>query len=325
MKNSCIAYPERDALVIIRKSQVEFCDGNICAAALLSFFEYWHNIKLEISVKNMAMNKITAMHGEEGYQDESLLQFHNMTELSDGIMGLYGISTIKTARKLLVNKEIITEHRNPSERYQFDHTIYYLFHPEIFCNWLNNRIVKNNDSIPPKLTNRKTENNDSSVKNNDSSVKNNDSSVKNNGTITETSFKTSFKTTSENKDVAIAQKNSKQKFDEFYLAYPRKVSKEKAIKAWNKIKPEMYDVIIADVINRNSRQAWPDKSFIIYPATYLNGKNWTDEIAPSRNNDQTDENTGYQPSMAMQILDPEYCANFNADHNAINSESRRIQ
>ena len=147
--------------------------------------------------KNAALNVIAEDHGEIGCQDTSLYQFHTMTDLSKGIMGLYGISKIKEARKLLVEKGIISEHKNPSKRYQFDHTIYYLFHPETYSKWLNDRFVKTNDSIQSKLTNRQLKNNDRSVENNDRSVENNDSSVENNGTITEITTENTSENTSE--------------------------------------------------------------------------------------------------------------------------------
>jgi hypothetical protein len=95
MRNSCITYPERESLIVIRQSQVEFCEGNFCAAALMSFLEYWHNIKLDMAPKNAFMNKVSVNHGEVAVHDESLLQFHSMQELSEGMMGLYGISKIK--------------------------------------------------------------------------------------------------------------------------------------------------------------------------------------------------------------------------------------
>jgi hypothetical protein len=255
MKTSCIAHPY-EPLIIIRKSQVEFCDGNACAAALMSFFEYWHNIKVEMAPKNAFMNDIAEEHGEPRCHDTSLYQFHNMTELSNGIIGLYGISSIKTARKLLVEKKIISEHKNPSGRYGFDHTIYYLFHPETYSKWLNGRIVKNNESISAKsdypiiksseydskpLNDRIVKNNESvnteslkvtnrEVKNNDTSVKNNHSSVEINGTITEITYKTS----SENVVVGA----SAEKIPEFtistqgVLGVDDAIETNKALKRW---------------------------------------------------------------------------------------------
>lgn len=46
MNNTCIQHPTRDPLIVIRQWQLDFCESNHCAAALLSFFEYWHNIRL---------------------------------------------------------------------------------------------------------------------------------------------------------------------------------------------------------------------------------------------------------------------------------------
>ena len=139
MKTSCISWPENKKMVIIREDQVEMCGGNICAAALLSFFEYWHNIKMEMIPKSAFLNVVAVEHGEEGTHDTSLYQFHNMTELSTGIMGIYKRDAIIAARKLLNELGIITEHRNPSGRYKFDNTVYYLFHPEIVQEWLSIR------------------------------------------------------------------------------------------------------------------------------------------------------------------------------------------
>jgi hypothetical protein len=147
MKTSCIPHLPNDPLIIIRKAQVEFCGGNACAAALMSFFEYWHNIKVAMAPKNDFMNDIAEEHGEPRCHDTSLYQFHNMTELGNGIIGLYGISSIKRAIRLLVDKKIISEHKNPIEIYGFDYAIYYLFHPETYSLWLNDRTVKNNGPV----------------------------------------------------------------------------------------------------------------------------------------------------------------------------------
>ena len=81
--------------------------------------------------------------------------------------------------------------------------------------------------------------------------------------------------TAEKKDM----KDSKDTFEKFYFLYPRKMAKKRAEKAWKKIKPEMYEIIIADVINRlANHDGWKDKTFIHYPATYLNDELWNDEI-----------------------------------------------
>ena len=73
MKTSCIRHPERENLIIVRKWQVVFCEGDTCAAALISFFEYWHNIKLEQYEK------------EENPAKRSLLQWHTEEDLEHGV------------------------------------------------------------------------------------------------------------------------------------------------------------------------------------------------------------------------------------------------
>jgi hypothetical protein len=141
MKSSCIQHPANEPLIIIRKSQVEFCNGDMCAAALMSFFEYWHNIKLEMSQRNKVSNDIANRHGDDRINDETTLQFHSLEELSAGMLGLYSVNSIKKARQSLVNLGVISEHKNPSDRYKFDRTIYYQFYPESYNEWLNYRLA----------------------------------------------------------------------------------------------------------------------------------------------------------------------------------------
>lgn len=74
------------------------------------------------------------------------------------------------------------------------------------------------------------------------------------------------------------------RFDDFYLAYPRKTARVQALKAWNKLKPN-YDLInriLDDISQRIAAGAFDtnDKTHIPHPATYLNGRRWDDEIIP---------------------------------------------
>lgn len=69
-------------------------------------------------------------------------------------------------------------------------------------------------------------------------------------------------------------------FVEFYSAYPRKVSKQAALKAWKALKPDtdLARVILADV-QRRCEGEWSgkDKQYIPHPSTYLNQRRWEDE------------------------------------------------
>lgn len=70
-------------------------------------------------------------------------------------------------------------------------------------------------------------------------------------------------------------------FEHFWRAYPRKVAKASARKAWFKLKPSPeLQAVILDAVARHSRQdQWTkDKGkFIPHPATWLNGERWEDE------------------------------------------------
>jgi hypothetical protein len=57
MKVSCIKHPSNERLIVIHQWQLDFCEGNITQTALLSFFEYWHNVKLELCAKKKAQGK----------------------------------------------------------------------------------------------------------------------------------------------------------------------------------------------------------------------------------------------------------------------------
>ena len=167
MRASCISYPKDEPLVLIRTSQLPLCDNNHCAAALLSFFEYWHNIKLGQQEQAEHANRVAEMHGEEGTQDTSLLQFQTEKGLEKGLLNLYGRTMIRRALTILIQKGFITVHENPHARYRFDKTHYFLFHPEI----VSAQLIDISDEV--KVTHRSAKNNCSCVKNNASSGKNN--------------------------------------------------------------------------------------------------------------------------------------------------------
>jgi len=135
MKSSCIAHPPKQRLILIREWQMTFCGGNACAAALLSFFEYWHNIKLEQAKKAREMNATAERHGEAPTQDETMVQFHSSRDLKAGIM-IYSDRAITDAIHELEQSKVLTVMANPNPRYRFDKTRHFIFHPEIVNGWL---------------------------------------------------------------------------------------------------------------------------------------------------------------------------------------------
>lgn len=75
-------------------------------------------------------------------------------------------------------------------------------------------------------------------------------------------------------------------FDEFWNAYPRKVAKAHAFKAWQKLKPDdgLLSTILEAVKVQSKSDAWSREGgkFVPYAATWLNGRRWEDQIEPEK-------------------------------------------
>ena len=148
MKSSCISWPEKEPLILIRRSQMQLCEGDHCAAALLSYFEHWHNIKLAHRQQAEHANRVAEQHGEQGMQDTSLLQFHTEEEFENGLLQLYGRKKIRQSIQFLMQKGFVTQHENPNSRFRFDKTHYFLFHPEKVSSQLFD--ISDEAKMPPR-------------------------------------------------------------------------------------------------------------------------------------------------------------------------------
>lgn len=81
------------------------------------------------------------------------------------------------------------------------------------------------------------------------------------------------------------RRKTAERFDEFWSAYPRRVKKPDALKAWkNRELDRKADAIIADVQARTrSDPQWLESIRLIpHPTSYLNAERWTDEWQPDR-------------------------------------------
>lgn len=65
-------------------------------------------------------------------------------------------------------------------------------------------------------------------------------------------------------------------FDRFYAAYPRKLAKADAQKAFQKLK-DFEQIKATEQIKAYKKQCDKDKVSYLYPATYLNSRRWDDE------------------------------------------------
>jgi hypothetical protein len=147
MKTSCIVSPAKDPFVIVRKSWIEICDGNHCAAMLLNFFVSWHDWKIEHQSRAERENDVAQRHGDNPTQNTSLLQHHTVAELKDGLLGLFAEKTISKGITKLLDLGFITQSRNPNPRYKFDQTYHYQVFPSVIQDAID-ALSKDTESIP---------------------------------------------------------------------------------------------------------------------------------------------------------------------------------
>jgi hypothetical protein len=137
MRNSCVQRPADRPLIIIHSEDLEFTGNDHCAAALISFFEYWHNFRIRQREKAIEENDIREAHGDARTQNESLVQFHTLQQFEEGMCGIYRKDAIRSAIRKLVDLKVVEQFRNPNPRYSFDKTSHFLFHPEVLNDWFN--------------------------------------------------------------------------------------------------------------------------------------------------------------------------------------------
>lgn len=98
---------------------------------LLSFFEEEHNFKVEQSKQAKMWNDEAEKNDEKRTQDESLYLHFTLQELQDVMMGVLSRRAINNGLSELEEYCFISCHKNPKQDRSFDHTPFYLFHPEI--------------------------------------------------------------------------------------------------------------------------------------------------------------------------------------------------
>ena len=80
-------------------------------------------------------------------------------------------------------------------------------------------------------------------------------------------------------------KNIYSHFSLFWERYPKKLAKRDAEKAFAKINPDekLFNLILEKLELYKQSEAWlkDGGQFIPYPATWLNGRRWEDEITPA--------------------------------------------
>lgn len=79
----------------------------------------------------------------------------------------------------------------------------------------------------------------------------------------------------------------------FWSVYPRHVDKQRARKAWAKLKPDeaLVETILRAVKAQTTCEQWTRDggAYIPYPATWLNGRRWEDELPRRSESDRGGE------------------------------------
>ena len=73
-------------------------------------------------------------------------------------------------------------------------------------------------------------------------------------------------------------------FDTFYSKYPNKVKRANAEKAWLKHKPDIDIVMKALEYQLSNDRRFKDAQFIPHPTTWINGKEWENEVIKKKGN-----------------------------------------
>jgi hypothetical protein len=123
-------------------------------------------------------------------------------------------------------------------------------------------------------------------------------------------------------------------FEEFWAAWPRKVSKREAEKAWTKIHPDerIRGLITTAVKLATTQEQWTRDGgrYIPHAATWLNQRRWEDEIAvPSqtplaRASPHATSRLERESRAAVEQAKAQFRARQGFDENALTGECRRV-
>ena len=146
-----INHPEKEEILVLRKPDLTFCENDPIAAGVLSIIRYWYTVKLKQQSKK-PKNKRNPL---------DLLQFHTEKQLLKKLFFITKTpACLRRAIKYLVEKKVISIHRNPNKRYGFDRTRHFMFHPEELKNDNKSKVEKSQPATLQKID--ITENNEKS-------------------------------------------------------------------------------------------------------------------------------------------------------------------
>ncbi|MDN4061464.1 replication protein [Massilia sp. YIM B02769] len=95
------------------------------------------------------------------------------------------------------------------------------------------------------------------------------------------------------------------RFERFYEAYPRKRSRNDAVKAFTKLNPDdtLLEQILASLEQVKASGEWSDPKFIPYPASWLNAAGWLDEVQAAYSTDEVAVIDAFNHVLGAQLGD----------------------
>lgn len=99
-------------LAILKADYIDMCDGDHCAAMVLSVFEYWHGIKLG----GVAQERVRERSDPKYKSEFDMWIYKSVDAIAEDLLGHYGRGAITGAIKLLVSKGYLSTRNNPDDK-----------------------------------------------------------------------------------------------------------------------------------------------------------------------------------------------------------------
>ena len=124
-RESCVKHPARNPTVVLRDDYLKLCNGDYCAAMVLSQHEHWLNVKLDSRQQAVEHNQAAVRSAEVPTQDTELWVYMAQACMKAQLMAMFGDKAVTTAYKTILDKGFLQKRKNP--RYTWDKTLQYLF------------------------------------------------------------------------------------------------------------------------------------------------------------------------------------------------------
>lgn len=111
--------------LLLREEYLCVCEGNHCAAMILSQHEYWHKHRLENRQQAQSHNEGARRMGLPATQDTGLWVYRSHEQTKAELLNLFGEKAIGQAYKYLIKKGFLLTRLNPKQ--PWDRKPQYLF------------------------------------------------------------------------------------------------------------------------------------------------------------------------------------------------------